>query len=174
MLLFAYEVIVLSQKKNAYDRVLFCLRKNLARVREISIRRIRTKKLPKITDFLKRGCDLMLKGKQLKAIDLLVEGEKSYAEIAEGLKITPKTLYNWRQNDEFHNEFTRKMRLRISGAAPKALRKMETLLDSKNEMVSHLSAKDLLDRSGYAPEDTVNINGAAAVQIIDDIGDKYE
>lgn len=110
----------------------------------------------------------MLKPKQEKAIEMLIEGDKSFSEIAGELKITLKTLYNWRQSEEFAEEFKKKMRLKISGAAPKAFRKMEQLLDS-NPMVAHLSAKDILDRSGYSPEETVNINSTAPIQIIDDI-----
>ncbi len=112
----------------------------------------------------------MLKPKQRNAIEMLISADLTNNEIAEELKITPKTLYNWRQSEEFSAELNRKMRLRLSGAAPKALKKMEKLIDSKNEMVAHLSAKDILDRAGYAAEENVNINGNAAVQIIDDIG----
>lgn len=116
----------------------------------------------------------MLKPKQKNAIEMLISGEFTHGEIAAELKITPKTLYNWRQEEEFCAEFNRKMRLRINGIAPKALKKMEKLIDARSEMVSHLSAKDILDRAGYAAEENVNINGNAAVQIIDDIGDRRE
>lgn len=111
----------------------------------------------------------MLKAKQIKAIEMLISSEFTYEEIAAELKITPKTLYNWRQDEDFCTELRRKMRLRISNLAPKALKKMEKLIDAKSEMVAHLSAKDILDRAGYEEETTVNLNSVAAVQIVDDI-----
>lgn len=111
----------------------------------------------------------MLKPKQRKAIELLVEAQLTYNEISEELKITPKTLYNWRADEEFAAELSMRLRLKLQGAAPRALKKMEELLEA-NPMVAHLSAKDLLDRAGYGAESTVNINSEAAVQIIDDIG----
>lgn len=112
----------------------------------------------------------MLKPKQEKAIAMLVDGGLSYGEIADTLKISEKTLYNWRKDEEFAEALREKLRLRISGIAPKALRRMEKLMDgAKNEMVSHLSAKDLLDRAGFGAENTVNINGGTPVQIINDI-----
>lgn len=111
----------------------------------------------------------MLKAKQIKAVDMLVSGDFTFEEIAAELKISPKTLYNWRQNEDFNAELNRKMRLKISGIAPKALKKMEKLINAKSEMVSHLASKDILDRAGFEPDSNININGAAAVQIVDDI-----
>lgn len=111
----------------------------------------------------------MLKSKQIKAVDMLVSGEFTLEGIAANLKITPKTLYNWRQSEEFNAELNRKMRLKISGLAPKALKKMEKLINAKSEMVSHLASKDILDRAGFEPDNNINVNGAAAIQIVDDI-----
>lgn len=113
----------------------------------------------------------MLKAKQLKAVDMLISGDFSLEEIAAYLKISNKTLYNWRQNEEFNAELNRKMRLKISGIAPKALKQMEKLIHAKSEMVSHLAAKDILDRAGFEPDSNVNINGEGTVLIVDDISD---
>lgn len=112
----------------------------------------------------------MLKPKQKIVIDMLVSGDLTLEQIADNVKISRKTLYNWRMDEEFNAELNNKIRLRISGIAPKALRRMEQLMEEANsEMVSHLSAKDLLDRAGFGAENTVNINGGAPVQIINDI-----
>lgn len=133
----------------------------------ISIRINRLKKLPKISQ---ERNDFMLKPKQKIVIDMLVLGDLTFEQIADNVKISRRTLYNWRMDEEFNAELNNKMRLKISGIAPKALRRMEQLMeDANSEMVSHLSAKDLLDRAGFGAENTVNINGGAPVQIINDI-----
>lgn len=41
---------------------------------------------------------------QLKAIDLLAQGNKTYKEIAELCNTTPETLRQWRKDPEFQNE----------------------------------------------------------------------
>ena len=111
----------------------------------------------------------MAKNKE-KALEILVSGEySSYEEVAQRLKISAKTLYNWRNEDEFADEYDRRIKIKIGGAAAKALRKQEKLLTSKNDMVAHLAAKDILDRAGFGADTGINIKSFSPVQIIDNI-----
>ena len=48
------------------------------------------------------------------------------------------------------------MRSSLQYAAPKAFRKQEKLLNSKNEMVAYLAAKDLMDRAGLNPIERID------------------
>ena len=110
-----------------------------------------------------------MKGKRARAVEMLVSGEFKLYEIAEELKISEKTLYNWRCEEEFDAEYRRRMNIKIGRIAGKALKTQEELLESRSDMVKHLAAKDILDRAGYTPDSNINIHGDAAVQIIDDI-----
>lgn len=108
-------------------------------------------------------------GKKEKALILLVSGDLRLSEIAKRLKISEKTLYNWRQEDEFDSELRRRLHIKMGTAAAAALRTQSSLLNSKSDMVKHLAAKDILDRAGYVPDNNININSSDIVQIINDI-----
>ena len=58
-------------------------------------------------------------GLQLKAIELLAEGEKTLEEIATALGIERKTLYNWRQDDKFRQAIVQESRRDLEQAYPK-------------------------------------------------------
>ncbi len=107
-------------------------------------------------------------GKKEKALVMLVSGDLKFSEIAGRLKISEKTLYNWRKEDEFDSELRRRLNIKM-GTLAAALRTQSSLLDAKSEMVQHLAAKDILDRAGYVPDSNVNINSDGVVQIINDI-----
>lgn len=108
-------------------------------------------------------------GKKEKAMAMLISGDYKLSEIAAKLKITEKTLYNWRQEDEFEAELKRRLNIKVGTLAAKALRTQSELLRSKSDMVKHLAAKDILDRAGYNADNKIQINGGSPVQIINDI-----
>lgn len=112
----------------------------------------------------------MLKGKKLKALELLVSGEcKSYSEVAQRVEISQKTLFNWRSEEEFSQELKRRIDLRISSSVPRAVRRIEKIIGSQNEEVALKACKDILDRSGYKASDRVELDGKinqnAAVEV---------
>lgn len=100
-----------------------------------------------------------MKPKQIKCLELMVQGELTDKEIAEAINISPKTICDWKKNnEEFRNEYNRMMRSSLQYVAPKAFRKQEKLLNSKNEMVAYLAAKDLMDRAGLNPIERIEAN----------------
>ena len=102
----------------------------------------------------------MLKGKKLKALEILVSGDyKNYDALAKKLKISSKTLYNWRQEEEFAAELERRINIKIGGIAPRALKRVEKIIDSKNEEVALRACKDVLDRAGYKATEKVSVDG---------------
>ncbi len=102
----------------------------------------------------------MLKGKQLKALEKLVSGDyESYDKLADELKISHKTLYNWRHEEEFVAELERRINIKIGGIAPRALRRVEKIIDSKNEEVALRACRDVLDRAGYKATEKVSVDG---------------
>ena len=88
--------------------------------------------------------------KQQKAIELLVSGDfNTYEEIAEHVKVSRKTLYNWRREEKFTKELSKEINLKLTRIVPKALNKIERLIDSDDEHIALIAAKNILDRAGY-------------------------
>lgn len=98
----------------------------------------------------------MLKPKQIKCLELMLQGDMTDKEIAEAINITQKTICEWKKNNrEFQDEYNALMRNSLQYAAPKAFRKQQYLLNSENDMVAHLAAKDIMDRAGFKPTEKV-------------------
>ncbi|MEB9610565.1 phBC6A51 family helix-turn-helix protein [Bacillus cereus] len=89
----------------------------------------------------------MLNKKQMKAIELLYQGELTRAEIAEILKVSDRTIYNWIKDPDFIEEYNKRIKIEYSLMVGRASRKMSKLLNAKSEHVQFLSAKNILDRS---------------------------
>lgn len=107
----------------------------------------------------------MLKGKQLKAIEMLIKGDKKDSEIAEALAIGARTLSRWKNEDaEFKKEYVLQMNRSLNYTAAKAFKKQVALLNSKNDMVAHLAAKDLMDRGGFKAGDKIRITATEEMQ----------
>lgn len=106
----------------------------------------------------------MLKPKQRKCIELLVCGQYTQAQIARELKITPQTICNWKKEAEFSQELNECTKRCIQTLAPKAVKTLESLLNSESDNVRFSAAKDILDRTGFKPSDNVNINGNIAAE----------
>ena len=115
--------------------------------------------------------------KHKTAIKLLLDGRFSQEEIAQNVKVSRKTLYNWIKNPDFEqeyneqlNEIERRTKRRISRMVDTALERQERILTkSRNDNAAAMVAKDVLDRVGYAPDSNINVNAEGVVQIIDDI-----
>ena len=49
-----------------------------------------------------------MKPKQIKCLELMVQGELTDKEIAEAINISPKTICEWKKNnEEFRREYNR-------------------------------------------------------------------
>lgn len=113
----------------------------------------------------------MLSTKQRKCLELMVLGTMTQKKIASQINITEKTICEWKKNDEFRKEFDHLIRISIQSLAASAYKTQQLLLYSKNDMVRHLAAKDLLDRAGFKATDKLEIEGAIPIIIQDDMGD---
>lgn len=115
---------------------------------------------------------MALKPKQIRCLQLMVRGDMTDKEIAEAINITQKTICEWKKNNrEFQNEYNSLMRSSLQYAAPKAFRKQMSLLESKNDMVAHLAAKDIMDRAGFNPTEKVEQQVDMDLNIVVDYGD---
>lgn len=114
----------------------------------------------------------MLKPKQVKCLELMVRGDMTDKEIAESINITQKTICEWKKKSkEFQDEYNSLMRSSLQYAAPKAFRKQVALLNSNNDMVAHLAAKDIMDRAGFNPTDKIEQQIDMDLNITVDYGD---
>lgn len=108
----------------------------------------------------------MLKPKQIKCIELMIRGDMTDKQIAEAINITQKTICEWKKKDkEFQDEYNLLMRTSLQYAAPKAFRRQMSLLNSKNDMVAHLAAKDIMDRAGFNPVDKIDLNADVDMEL---------
>ena len=115
----------------------------------------------------------MLKPKQVECLKLMMLNPKiSGKELAETLNVTEKTISQWKnKNTEFQEEYNALVRSKIQYAATQALGKQIDLLQSRNDMVAHLAAKDLMDRAGFNPTDKVEQTVDMELNITVDYGD---
>ena len=117
----------------------------------------------------------MLKPKQVKCLELMIQGNMTDKAISEAINVAQKTICDWKKNSkEFQDEYNSLMRSSLQYAAPKAFRKQMALLDSKNDMVAHLAAKDIMDRAGFNPTDKVEMDVDMDLNITVDYGDGFE
>ncbi len=101
----------------------------------------------------------MLNPKQIKCLELMIQGNMTDKEIAESINVAQKTICEWKKNNkEFQDEYNSLMRGSLQYAAPKAFRKQLSLLNSKNDMVAHLAAKDIMDRAGFSPTEKIEMD----------------
>lgn len=107
----------------------------------------------------------MLKPKQRKCIELMLEGEKKQKEIAAALNISEKTISEWKKNEEFIAAYDEALKAVLRYASGKALRKQIKLIDSRSDNVAHLAAKDILDRGGYKAAEEIKLEDDSKLNI---------
>lgn len=90
-----------------------------------------------------------LTANQLECIRLMVYTNMFDKEIAERLQVNKNTITNWKKNEIFQNELKKESRNYLSNLAPKAIRRMQDLINSKNEGVSLNVCKEILNKAGY-------------------------
>ena len=114
----------------------------------------------------------MLKPKQVKCLELMMEHPKmKMQDIAKELNVTPKTISEWKKDEEFRSEYDTNFRLKLQYASARAFRKQVELLDSGNEMVAYLASKDIMDRAGFNPVEKVQQEVDMDLNITVDYGD---
>ena len=116
----------------------------------------------------------MLNTKQAECLRLMMERPRIKGkELAEELKVSEKTISQWKnKNAEFQNEYNTLVRSKIQYAAAQALGKQIELLQSSNDMVAHLAAKDLMDRAGLNPVEKVEQQVDMELNVTIDYGEE--
>lgn len=115
---------------------------------------------------------MKLNKKHQKAILMLFEGSLKRREIADELKVSEQTLYNWLKDEDFTKAYDEYVQQIMGKSSGKALNTMLTLMNARSEMVRFNAAKDILDRGGYAPIAKQEVTNIQTPVFEDDIGDE--
>lgn len=107
--------------------------------------------------------------KQQKALTLMIEGNLNQKQIAKQVKVSERTIINWKKRDDFKQALLEMEREYLKGLAPKAIKTMEDLLSAKSELVRYNAASDILDRTGHKPVDKQEVEHSGGVSFHDDI-----
>lgn len=82
----------------------------------------------------------------------------SQSQIAKELKISEQTICNWKKSTEFSEKLEQENRQIISSMVPRAVNKLQALLDAESEQVQLAAARDILDRAGYKAPKEIQID----------------
>jgi hypothetical protein len=90
-----------------------------------------------------------LSDKQATAIDMLVMG-KTYQSIADALAVDRKTIYRWRQDEDFKEELSRRRRERWSAATDR----LQSMIDDSLSVIDE-QLHDRYERTRFRAAATV-------------------
>ena len=90
-----------------------------------------------------------LSDKQSLAIEMLVMG-KSYQQVADALAVDRRTIYSWRQDDEFKEEFSKRRRERWSAATDR----LQAMIDDSLAVIEE-QLHDRYERTRFRAAATV-------------------
>lgn len=85
----------------------------------------------------------------LKCIQMMVYTDKQKQEIAQELKVSGTTVSRWQDREDFQQELRNEMHRGFNSLALKARRRLEELIDSKNDGVALGACKEVLNKAGY-------------------------
>lgn len=92
---------------------------------------------------------MKLNAKMLKCIQLMVYTDMQKQEIAEELDVANNAISRWMNREDFQEELRNEMHRGFNSLAIKARRKLEKLIDSKNDVVALGACKEVLNKAGY-------------------------
>lgn len=92
---------------------------------------------------------MALNSRQLKAVEMFVYTDLQKQEIAEELGVSNSTISQWVKRDDFQEAIREEMHKGFSSMATKARRKLDKLIDSKNEGIALAAAREVLNKAGY-------------------------
>lgn len=110
------------------------------------------------------------KKKYDKAVELLMQGDLSYTEIAQEVGIARNTLQKIRKDEKTADLIRDNTDSDIKISVNKAGKTLIDLLNARSEFVRLEAAKHILELGGIQVTDKVDINSTEGIKIIDDIG----
>ena len=110
------------------------------------------------------------KKKYDKAVELLMQGDLNYTEIAQEVGIARNTLKKIRDDEKTADLIRDNTDSDIKISVNKAGKTLIDLLNARSEFVRLEAAKHILELGGIQVTDKVDLNSSEGVKIIDDIG----
>ena len=107
----------------------------------------------------------VLNQKQLKCIELMVHTDMTNLQIAKKIGINNNTITLWLKKDEFQDAMKEEVDKSFKKMATKAQRKLNHLIDSKNDMVSLAACKEVLNKSGYKETEKVESTTTTTIKV---------
>lgn len=104
---------------------------------------------------------MALNQRQYEAIQLMVYTDLSRAEIARELKASKDTIAKWARQEEFQKELQKETSKKLGNLANKAVRRLEQLIDSRNDGVALGACKTVLEKTYWKEnkvDNVININ----------------
>lgn len=103
-----------------------------------------------------------------KAVELLIEGKMTYADISQEVGISTNTLQKIREDEYTLEKIRENTDKSIKMAVAKAGQTAIDLLDARSELVRLDAAKFILALSGIQVTDKVDLSQSGKIEIIDD------
>ena len=88
----------------------------------------------------------------------MVYSDMTQLEICKEIGVSKNTISSWLKKDCFQEELKKETQRSLNGLAQKATRRLNKLLDSKNDMVALGACKEVLNKGGFKEVDKVEQN----------------
>lgn len=92
---------------------------------------------------------MKLNANMIRCIQLMVYTDMSKGDICKELGVAPNAISRWQQRDDFNEALRDEMHKGFDALAIKARRKLDSLMDSKNDGVALGACKEVLSKAGY-------------------------
>lgn len=107
----------------------------------------------------------MLNKNMLECIQMFVYTDMSKTEICEKLGVAPNAISRWDKNPDFKEALRNEMHKGFDELAIKARRRLEKLIDSKNDMVALGACKEAFSRAGFDAVQKIEANVDTTINV---------
>lgn len=113
---------------------------------------------------------MKLNANMIKCIQLMVYTDMSKGDICKEIGVAPNAISRWQAREDFQAALRDEMHKGFDALAIKARRKLDTLIDSKNDGVALGACKEVLSKAGYDAVQKVEqkVDNVIKVSVSDD------
>lgn len=91
-----------------------------------------------------------LNNRMIRCIEIMVhEPYRQKGDIAKELKVSPATISAWQKREDFQQAIKEENQRCFQSMAAKAVKKLDQLLESKNEGIALAASREVLNKAGY-------------------------
>ena len=96
---------------------------------------------------------------------MLANPNTTVRDAAIALGKDPMTGYRYYQNEDWQEEYARRLRMEWAGSVRKAKKKIESLVDSERDDIALSASKYILDSNGFNAVQKVDVNANAEAKL---------